>query len=125
MNIIVIDDDRAFLRSAEILLARRGNRVTTFSDTAAACLFFEQYVAVDVLILDYVLDELTGVEFLRFIRSHLPPSCKVILISGHTDRVEGLDLDEMGIVGFLPKPLDLESLCDLMDSSLAVGKDVK
>jgi DNA-binding NtrC family response regulator len=48
------------------------------------------------------------------IKDYLPQSCKVILISGHTDIVEILNLKAMGVSAFLSKPLDLDQLCELV-----------
>jgi DNA-binding NtrC family response regulator len=116
-----VDDDAAFLRSAKVLLTHRGHRVSTFRAASVAAWFFQPDAPVDVLILDYVLGEWTGSDLLRRVRSLLPATCKVILISGHTDRVEGRDLDELGVCGFLPKPLDFDRLCELAGSNLDIS----
>jgi DNA-binding response OmpR family regulator len=128
MNVIVVDDDAALLRSLAIVLRSRGHTVKSFDNSREACHFIGQSRVgssparvgagadspVDVLILDYVMPGLTGEELLRETRECLPPTCKVILISGHTDQVEPLDLKGMGVTAFLPKPLDFEELCKLV-----------
>lgn len=115
MNIIVIDDDAAFRRSAEILLENLGHRVRCYADPAYVASGFDYGEAVDVLVLDYMLADSTGLDFLRRMKGRLAPSCRVILISGHTDLTEPLDLRAWGVQAFLPKPLDYDRFCALID----------
>ena len=118
MNVVILDDDAAFLRSAEILLSHHGHRVMAFTDPDDACIFLKLRTDVNVLVLDYVLPELTGAEFLQQVKSYLPRDCQVILISGHTDLIDPIDLDAIGVGVFLPKPLDFDQLCRLVGSEI-------
>ena len=109
MNVILIDDDAAFRRSAEILLGGEGYDVRCFAEPAPAEPLLTGGAPVDVLILDYLLPGATGIDFLRRVRARLPRACRVLLISGHTDHIEPLDLAALGVEAFLPKPLDYEA----------------
>ena len=116
MNVVIVDDDEAFLKSTQILLSRLGHRVLTFTHAGAVCVFMEtwgMWAQVDVLILDYMLGERTALDVLRRVRPVLSSTCKVVLISGHTDLVEPLDLKSLGVWTFLPKPLNFERLLQL------------
>jgi len=44
------------------------------------------------------------------VKGYLPWNCKIILISGFTEVIETMNLEEMGVEMFLPKPLDLDDL---------------
>ncbi len=121
MKVVIVDDDAVILRTLKILLSRQGHQVMTFGNPIEACSFLEQGRSLDVLILDYMMPWMTGDMVLRRIKSKLPQTCKVILISGNTKLIESLDLDGMGFTAFLPKPLDLDKLIMLVGSS-ATGK---
>ena len=117
MKVVIVDDDAVILRTLKILLSRQGHQVMTFGNPIEACSFLEQGEPLDVLILDYMMPLITGEALLRRIKSKLPQTCKVILISGHTDLVEPLDLDGLGVTAYLPKPLDFDKLSMLVGSS--------
>lgn len=116
MNIVLIENDVALLKTLELLLNNSGNQVRGFDDPMAACSFLEHCKDLDILIIDYMMPELTAPEVLERVRMHLLKAPRVILISGHTDIVATLDLEEMGIDAFLPKPLDLNLLFRLLYS---------
>ncbi|HOV87924.1 MAG TPA: response regulator, partial [Syntrophobacteraceae bacterium] len=80
------------------------------------CSFLEQGGSYDVMIVDYMMPELTAGELLERTRGYLSRDGFIILISGHTDVVEQLNLKSMGVDIFLPKPLDLELLWEAVGS---------
>ena len=125
MNVVVIDDDGAFLRSMEILLSCHGHRVMCFKDPADARFFLKMGQSVDVLLLDYEMPSFNGTDLLDGVRSDLPRDCRIVMISGHTDHIETLDLDEIGVHMFLPKPLDYLKLLGLVDPGSTNGKNQK
>jgi two-component system, NtrC family, response regulator HydG len=110
MRIILLEDDPVLLKTLEMLLRRQGNQVVAFHEPTMACTFLERGEPFDILIIDYMMPQLTGQEVLERVRGHLPQDSRVVLISGHTDVVESLDLGAMGVDAFLPKPLDLKKL---------------
>ena len=110
MLIVIVEDDRFLLRNLEIILRQHGHRVMSFHNAEAALFFLKQRPIMDVLVIDYQLQSLTAKHLLEQLKEVLPKNCKVILISGHTDVVETLDLEEIGVNVFLPKPLDLNQL---------------
>jgi DNA-binding NtrC family response regulator len=114
MNVVIVDNDAAFLRSAELMLSADGHRVRTFVNPENACDYIEDGGQPDVLLLDYLMPRLSGVQVLDRIRPHLSREARVVLVSGHTDLVQSLDLKSLGIAAFLPKPLDLQKLDDLL-----------
>jgi DNA-binding response OmpR family regulator len=114
MNIVLIENDVALLRTLEILLKKQGNEVRIFDDPVQACSFLERSPQLDILIIDYMMPNLTAPEVIERVKKHFPKGARIILISGHTDIIETLDLQEMGVDAFLAKPLDLDLLFDLL-----------
>jgi len=114
MHVMVLDDDAAMVRSLEIVLTGLGHEVTVFHDPVAACAHLRGGPALDVLILDYMMPALTGLEVLERIGSHLGEGCKVILVTGHCDCLTPTRLKEERVHAVLPKPLDLDRICELV-----------
>jgi len=110
MLVAVVEDDRFLLRSLEVILRQHGHQVMSFHNAEAALFFLKQQPIMDVLVIDFMLETFTAKHFLNEIQGKLPGNCKVILISGHTDIIEKLNIKEMGVEIFLPKPLDLDQL---------------
>ncbi len=117
MNVVVVDNDTALLRSLQLSLSARGHAVRTFCDPFAACAFLEDGGTPDVLLLDYRMPGLNGVQTLHRVAGNLPAACRVILMSGHSDVVENLDLAALRTAAFVPKPLDLDRLCTAIEGS--------
>jgi len=116
MEIVIVENDASLLRTLKILLEGRGDRVKAFDRPVETCSFLEQGGSYDVMIVDYMMPELTAGELLERTRGYLSRDGFIILISGHTDVVEQLNLKSMGVDIFLPKPLDLELLWEAVGS---------
>jgi DNA-binding NtrC family response regulator len=112
--IVIIDDDRAFLRSIELLLRDSGDCVKTFSCAIQAISFIEECRSIDLLIVDYSLPFLRGDEVINVVREILPESCRIILISGHAGLINPENFSS-GDITFMAKPLDFNLLSDYIN----------
>ena len=74
-----------------------------------------------MIIVDYLMAGLTGDKLIQRLREFLTPSCIIVLISGHTDMIEPLNLKELGIYSFLPKPIDMDRLMDIIEKKQSMG----
>lgn len=113
MKVMIVDNDAAWTRSLEILLGRRGYHTKAFIDPEAACSFVEQATdeqAPEALILDYAMPRMNGLELLDRVRGHLNSGCRVVLLTGHGDRVRDSDLQWKGRSFYMEKPVDLDRL---------------
>ncbi len=115
MKILVVDDDRALLRSLEVLLTQRGHEVECIDDPLRAGGRVKAFRG-DVLVVDLTMPGASGLDLVKDLPQQ-PSHPKVLLVSGHTDQVSELDLAAHGIAAFLPKPLDLEHLIEHVEST--------
>ena len=65
--------------------------------------------------MDYLLPGMNGCRLIERLRTKLIDLCPVVMISGHTDQVRMNDLARAGVDHFLPKPLDLERLVEILE----------
>ena len=70
-----------------------------------------------VVIADVVMPDVTGPELLRLSRRH-NPSTQFILISALASMEDAKQAIRDGAMDYLPKPLDLDRLCGLVDQAL-------
>ena len=115
MNIVIIDDDTALLRSLEIILTGQGHEVHSFCCPTDAYIYLDNDQQMDVLLLDFIMPGFTGTEVLTRIKGNLPENCRVILISGHTDQLGPAEIESMGVAAYLSKPLDYDELSRLLE----------
>lgn len=120
-TIVLVDDEPNILKSLKRALQRHFSDILTFDnpETALAELSGEH---VDLIISDYKMPQMTGVDFLaKFKQSH-PDSLRMIL-SGQADMKGILDaINKVGIYRFLLKPWNDEELIVNIQNALSYSK---
>lgn len=107
-TVLVVDDE---VRSQEALrrTLEEDFRVFTASNAAEARAVMERE-AIDILLTDQRMPEVSGVEFLRQVRQEWPDTVRII-ISGYTDSEDIIAaINEVGIYQYLLKPWHPEQL---------------
>jgi DNA-binding response OmpR family regulator len=109
---LLVEDDKALLRYFEVTLERAGYEVLTASDGLEA-MKFALSAAVDLVITDEMMPNLSGHELCRFLRhspnlSHIP----IILLSG----LERGDAEAGLADAFLAKPIAADKLTECVAS---------
>ena len=116
-RVLVVDDDPAVLSCYGRLLRREGYEVETApgGQTALARLAGES--AFDVVIIDYKMPGMDGMEFLTRMRSQ-GQTPEVILISAWATEEVRARARCMGVRRFLDKPIDVEKLRSAIRAAL-------
>ncbi len=118
-QIFVADDEELLLELAEAILTREGFRVRTFRDPNEAA---QAFAAADrrpgLLVTDYAMGEMTGLDLIETCRA-LEPGLKVILVSGTVDATIA-DSTTQPIQAFLRKPYDPLALARVARTLLGV-----
>jgi PAS domain S-box-containing protein len=103
-HILFVDDEVASVDTMEKMLKKLGYRVTTKTSSTEALEFFSQHHdAVDLVITDMTMPDMTGKELAEQIRT-LNKNIPVILCTGYSDQINEYDAIEMGINAFIMKP---------------------
>lgn len=110
--ILVVDDNIDYLESIYSELSEAGFRVTVARSGVEALECLETYTP-QVILLDIVMPEMDGWEVLRRLRQREGlREIPVIVTSVVDERPVGMDIE---IAGWLNKPIELESLRDLLN----------
>ncbi len=110
MKILIVEDDPIAAAVLEALLAQLGHEVGTATDGVAAWRQF-QTAPRRLVISDWMLPGLDGLELCRRIRAHGGEYTYFVLLSNLTTSGENLDQTmEAGVDDFLPKPVNLAEL---------------
>lgn len=105
--VLAVDDEAAILRLLKLELSPQGFRVVTASDGQGALRAAEEQRP-DLVLLDIVMPDMTGLEVLRRLRER--SAVPVIFLTARgsdADKVSGLD---MGADDYIPKPFSPEEL---------------
>ena len=114
MKIAIIDNDRAFLRSLELLLSGYGHEVTAFYSPIHALEKLPDSGTPDLVMSDYRMPEMNGTQFLDKLSLILPGNPMKILMSAHTDLFSETDIAGFGADHFIAKPIGLTRLLALL-----------
>jgi len=108
MHILLVDDEVELTDPLSRLLTREGYQVDVATDGEMG-LTMAQRGGYDLLILDWMLPKLNGLEICRQVRSRQDPTPVLFLTAKDTldDRVDGLDA---GADDYLVKPFELREL---------------
>lgn len=107
-KILVIEDEREIREMIEILLKRQGYQVTTFSNCEDLLNERKKYAgSYDLIVLDWMLPEQSGIEFLKQIRLDLDwKFIPVLMVTAKTESDEIILGLETGADDYLIKPFD-------------------
>ncbi|HWF87153.1 MAG TPA: response regulator [Vicinamibacterales bacterium] len=109
--VLVVDDEQPIRLAARRILEANGYKVLEAENGARALDLLTDDVAVDLLMADLEMPELTGEEMARRLRAQRH-DLKVLYVSGYVDRL----LDERPVLwegeAFLEKPFTFEGLSE-------------
>ena len=116
--VILIDDDGLVLSALRTLLEIEGGfQVLEFSDSLRAIEELER-LPVDIVISDYLMPGMNGVDVLKKARSVQPEAMR-ILLTGFADKQNAIRaLNEAGIYQYLEKPWDNDQLLMVLQNAL-------
>lgn len=104
--VVVVDDEEMVLASIRALLLLDGEyEVRTFTNPldAVKCLLEE---SVDVIIADYLMPDMNGIQLLAQAK-RLQPEATRVLLTGHADKASAIQaINEVSLFQYLEKPWD-------------------
>ena len=113
LNILLVEDNKHMqLLIKEILRSFRIKAVRVADDGADAIKEMRTF-AVDLIICDWNMQPIDGLEFVRMIRTSSDssnPYVPVIMLTGHTETNRVLEARDAGITEFLAKPVSAKGL---------------
>ena len=103
LSCLIVDDSDAFLEAAERLLERQGVTVAGVASTAAEALERARELRPDVVLVDIVLGDASGLELARRLAADNGESPRVILVSTHAESDFADLIAQTPAAGFLAK----------------------
>jgi CheY-like chemotaxis protein len=106
MRVLIADDEKGVGSTLAALVERCGHQVLQIVGSGWEAIQAYSRLKPDVVLMDYSMPRLNGATAARMILSK-DPAARIILVSG---AASGAQLDGIGAVAILPKPVDLDKL---------------
>ena len=124
-RVLCIDDEASIVDVTERLLERLGFAVTGVTDPNVGAAIFEKAPEdFDVVMVDYFMPKLTGLELIRRIRA-IRTDLPIILSSGNIDENIRKAAHRDGVRAFLDKPYSNETLSRTLQQVLESGNKTR
>jgi len=112
-SILCVDDEEVVLSLFQDALKRTGYSIFTANNGVDALVMAKEHHP-DLVFLDIAMPEMEGSEALPLFHE-IDPDTAVVIVSGHVSEDEARKLLAEGAYDFLPKPLDLKHMYDLVE----------
>ena len=119
MKIVVVDDEPTIVLMCRRVLESQGHTVHGFSNVQAALAQLEAEAA-DLLVVDYKMPELNGLEFIQKAWA-LRPSLRVVMITAHGTREVISRATQSGVSSIVLKPFTPTELTRGVTEATASG----
>ncbi len=116
-KVILVDDEQQVLEMGEAILKSLGYKVSTFSDPAAATVFFSQEKSIDLVITDYDMPDIDGIKLATSFKGQ-HPDVPVLLWTGYQNDIALEGLNSGVINQIIQKPFNLELLAQAIEHLL-------
>jgi len=116
MRIAIIDDNAHALQLAKLVLANLPGATTREYADAQAALTDMPMWRPDLILVDYEMRPMDGLEFTRRVRAGPREWCAVpvLMMTGHTSSEHVVAARKAGVDGFVAKPFSVEGLLSRM-----------
>ena len=118
-TILIVDDQPNILKVMKANLSHHGYRVITAHSAHEAWSYIQKEPALDMVITDYKLNGMNGIELLKKIRSH-NPVIPVLIITAYGNIENAVEAMKAGANNYLTKPLDYDEMLTIIQHTLQV-----
>jgi DNA-binding response OmpR family regulator len=115
-KILVVDDEVTAGRSIEKVLAKKGFRID-FAESADQGLNKIETELFELVLLDIMMPQVNGIEFLRIIKERWP-NLKVVMVTGYPSIETAVEATRLGALDYISKPFTPNELREKVDEAL-------
>jgi EAL domain-containing protein (putative c-di-GMP-specific phosphodiesterase class I) len=122
-RVLIVDDDALVLRSLQRAMANQNVHVVAMTDVHQAMRLIETDTF-DAVLCDIRMPKMSGLAFARFVRS-LAPEVPILLMTGDPQLDSALEAIEVGILEYLPKPIEPAKLRSAVTRAIKLSRFAK
>jgi two-component system, chemotaxis family, chemotaxis protein CheY len=113
LQFLIVDDNKHMRALVKTILNALGVRHYLEATDGAAALKELRHFPADIIICDWKMDPLDGVEFVKMVRTSDDspnPFVPIIMLTGHTELSKVMEARDVGVHEFLAKPISAKKL---------------
>lgn len=111
-RILLVEDDAYLAEAEKKMLEELGYKVTALTSSIEAFEIFQKLPdRFDIIITDYAMPKMTGLQLIRKIRS-ISPDIPVIISTGYSKTVQQQKIASLGIGEIIMKPIELDYIAN-------------
>jgi len=114
-DLIIVDDDNIFRDRLSRSMEKKGFLVESFSDSKSTTIRIREK-NFDYAIVDMRLEDGSGLELLKLIKS-INPSTRSLLLTGYGNIATAVAAIKSGAIDYLPKPAEIDQIYEALISS--------
>ena len=107
LSVLVLDDDPVIRSSFKSFLQKDFNLFISSAPSAALKILKNEDI--DIVISDFQLPEMNGLEFIRIVKDQYPDT-EIMMISSHADMDTVIEAMRIGAIDFHKKPFEFEAI---------------
>jgi DNA-binding NtrC family response regulator len=119
-TILVIDDDKMILMILKQTLTKAGYRAYTVASGEEGITLLAT-THVDLVLTDYLMPGMSGIEVLNIIKQN-QPLLPIIILTGHGDVALTIKAIQLGAVDFIEKPIHSKELIEVIKRTLEISE---
>jgi len=116
-RLLVIDDDQAHREGMVVLLEDESFRVDEADGAEPALKLIKQH-SYDLVITDYKMQNIDGMELLKIINDY-DPLLKVVMVTGYSSIEHAVEAIHLGALDYIPKPVDPVKLKEVVRRAIS------
>jgi len=109
-NIVIVDDEPIITSSLKTLLSLEGGYTPIFFNSPLQALEYIKKSQIDLVISDFLMPEMNGIEFLAEIKK-IHAGASLVLLTGYADKESAIKaINEIGLYRYIEKPWNNDDL---------------
>jgi len=119
LKVLLVDDNAHMRTITSAVLQSAGIRLVREAADGAAALEILRDYAADLVIVDFKMFPLDGVEFTRLVRNSpdtANPYLPIIMMTGHSEKSRICEARDAGVTEFVVKPITAKAILDRIQS---------
>jgi DNA-binding response OmpR family regulator len=117
-RVLVVDDNHEIRRMVTASIKTLGAEVDVLDvPSAEEALFISASLSLDLVVLDFRLPGMSGLEMVNWLRKRMPET-KIILVTGVEDVATRRQISEAGVAAYFFKPIEIATFLDAVRNCL-------
>ena len=117
-NILFVDDEKAITNMMQQILEKLGYHVkTSLNPEEALGLFKSKPDSFDIVITDMTMPQMTGAKLAEKLKE-IRPDIPIILCTGHSSLIDEDKANQLGISGYVMKPVSMSKIAKAIRKAL-------